>query len=107
MRKEQSATVRQAQVGLTGRRMFCTTERYCCSLMKPSKGEKALHAHIGYGDPRYVSVLVKAASSRAKVAALSVDKSLLRKHVCAAMPELGGQAIYVPDGPSFKRLYVG
>ena len=26
----------------TGKRMFCTTERYCCSLMKPSSGEKAL-----------------------------------------------------------------
>lgn len=35
----------RAQMGLTGRRMFCTTERYCCSLMKPSNGEKALHAH--------------------------------------------------------------
>ena len=33
-------------MGLTGRRMFCTTERYCCSLMKPSNGEKALQRTI-------------------------------------------------------------
>jgi len=35
---------RGVKIGLTGRRMFCTTERYCCSLMKPSKGENALYA---------------------------------------------------------------